>query len=189
MSGTKSSAPTITIWSRGALRNLFKRMWIQPPVTHDIHILYSRQLLRNQPTEDQLWYMYKQFGASLGDLASDATTPQKYNSRLLAKIDDIKPPELREIFKNPRSHSASHFLVTLYPLPGDRTNCLVVPASPYVLQVLLEKHLRSRVYDMEEFYDLFRGSTIGGAAAGLIFKGRMHTVLLEKQTLRLYQDP
>ena len=39
---------------------------------------------------------------------------------------------------------------------------------------------------MEELYDLFRKSTIGGAAAGLIFEERMNVVLLGKRTLRLY---
>ena len=161
-------------------------MWIQLLVTYNIHILHSRQLLLSEPTEDELWYMYNRFGASLRDSVSFAKTPQKYDSRLLADIDYINPTELREIFKDPGSHSASHFLVTLYPLPGDRTKCFVVPASLYVFRTLMKKHLRSRIDDMEELYDLFRGSTIGGAAAGLIFEGRMNVVLMKKRTLRLY---
>ena len=161
-------------------------MWIQSPVTHDIHIPYSRQLIPSNPTEHQLWYMHNHFGASLRDSVGYAKTPHKYESRLLADIDYINPTELREIFKDPGSHSASHFLVTLYPLPGDRTKCFVVPASLYVFRTLMKKYPRSRLDDMEELYDLFRKSTIGGAAAGLIFEGRMHVILMKRRTLRLY---
>jgi len=39
---------------------------------------------------------------------------------------------------------------------------------------------------MEYFYNLFRGCAVGAVAAGLIFELRMHTVLPEKRTIRLF---
>ena len=40
--------------------------------------------------------------------------------------------------------------------------------------------------DMEHFYNRFVGNATGATAAGLIFELRMHAILLEIQTIRLY---
>ena len=89
------------------------------------------------------------------------------------------------MFDDPRSHSASHLIVTLHP-SETRFNFVVTPASPYVLNLLFKKHLQFNIDDLEHLYDLFRGNTAGATSAGKIFELRMHMVLPEIRTLRLY---
>jgi len=109
--------------------------------------------------------------------------------RLLSEeINGLDPGVLPRIFKKPGSHPTSQFILTIYPLPDDRSEYTVAPASRRVFELLWDKHFRSRLDDMEYFYDLFQGSTVtsASAAAGWIFELRMHELLLGKRRLQLF---
>ena len=90
------------------------------------------------------------------------------------------------MFNDPGSHSTSHFIFTLHPLEIRRSAHIVAPASLHVFNLLLKKYLQFNIDDMEYFYNEFRENTTGATAAELIFKLRMHTILSEIRTLRLY---
>ena len=164
-------------------------MCIQPLVTHDAHNLCSRPFLASNPTERQLWYLYDKFGASLRYLNGFAKRPKAYESLLLTEICKLKSTEIKGVFENPESYQLSHLIITLHPSPEDRTRYLVAPASPYVFELLLDKHLLSQIDHLEDLYDLLQASPVGASAAGLIFEHRMHAVLRQKQELLLYPRP
>ena len=71
-------------------------------------------------------------------------------------------------------------------MEGYRFRFSAAPASLHVFDLLLKKHLQFNIDDMEHFYNLFVGSATGTTAAGLIFELRMHTILPEIRTIRLF---
>ena len=172
-----------TPWSLSELIRRYVKWHIG---VHKTYTLYSRQYIVPSLTKDQLQYFYNRFGASPRDLAGLIKDPEAYEARLLEEIDEIAPKDIRHIFNDPGSCSAFHLLATLHPSPGNHSTFIIAPASLYVLDLLLKKHLRFRIGDVEYLYDLLRGSTTGAAAAQLIFEHRMHVVLSEKQSLFLH---
>jgi len=161
-------------------------MWVQPLGFYAAHILRSHSFLNPHATERQLWYLYHEFGASPRDLTQCVTRPNSYELKLTQKIQHLNPGDLPAIFKDPGSCSVSDFILTMYPSPEGHSKYIVAPASRRVLLLLWDKHFRSRLDEMEYFYDLFQGSVVTYAAAGWIFEFRMHDLLLEKRILRLF---
>jgi len=59
-------------------------------------------------------------------------------------------------------------------------------ASQHIFKRLWDEHLRHRADDMSYLYRLFRYNEITAVAAGWIFESRMHQLLREEQTIRLF---
>ena len=74
----------------------------------------------------------------------------------------------------------------MVPSSDSRSTRDIRIASPRILDLLWEKHIRYRIDLMGLFYDLFQADTISAPAAGQIFKLRIHQVLVQAQTIQLF---
>ena len=122
----------------------------------------------------------------LPGLASLAGKPGAYESILRQAVDQLDPNQLQHIFQDPGSHHSSHYIVIIEPWLTNRFGSVQRVASQHVLELLWEKHIQHRVDYMSYFYNVFQANPITAAAAGWIFKLRMHQLLRKKQTIRLF---
>ncbi|KAF9779874.1 hypothetical protein BJ322DRAFT_347597 [Thelephora terrestris] len=149
-------------------------------------ILQARPFLgRGGLTEEQLWYMYSEYGASPRTLVQYATRPQEYATRLNEEVNRIPTNGLRALTLVSKSHAPSHCIVTIHPLPGDPLDYRVGFASRHVFEMVWERYIHNKIEDIKHFYDLFSPTSITAAAAGWIFELRMHQLLPTKQTIKL----
>ena len=152
---------------------------------HSTHVLCSCPLLLKKPTEHQIWYLHKEFGASLRDASIFAEKPSEYERCLNNKALEVNADHLPHIFREPGSYPLSHFIITTRPDPANRAWGLREVASRRVFEMLWGRHLKNRLDLMSVFYNLFRYHTIGATSAGWVFEFRMHQVLTKPRTIQL----
>lgn len=136
-------------------------------------------------TERQIWYLHKEFGASLRSVTNFADRPSEYEGFLRDKVAEVNADRLPRIFREPESHPLSHSIITIRPRPDSHAMRWKEFASRRVFKMLWEQHAKNRLDLTSAFYDVFRSHAIGPASAGWIFEFRIHQVLTERQTLQL----
>jgi hypothetical protein len=116
-------------------------------------------------------------------LVSYASRPAAYEALLCQKIDEIGLDRLEDVFRDPGSHDASHYIVIIEPSPTGRFAFERKVASRRVLELLWEKHIQHRIDHMAYFYRIFQASP----AAEWIFQLRMHQLFPRRRTVRLFR--
>ncbi|KAF9647700.1 hypothetical protein BDM02DRAFT_3129593 [Thelephora ganbajun] len=150
-------------------------------------VLQARPFLGTNPhTECQLWYLRNEFGASPRNLDLYGDVPAEYEALVRQEIADISPEQLRYVFLNPKSRRHSHYIITAEPSPTDRFIPVMNVVSRHVFELLWEKHIKHRAGDMAYFHDLFLASPVTAVTAGWLFELRMHQLLANQRTIRLF---
>jgi len=162
-------------------------MWTWPLQFHNAHFFYGRNYLGGTThTERQLLHLHKTFGASTRNLRFYADKPRSYIATLRERINELDPNTLLQLFRDPKSSSSSHYIITIRPSPDSREEYEKTVPSQFVFQLLWDKHIRHRIDLMVQFHDLFLANPTMATSLGWIFKLRMHELLLRKQTIRLF---
>ena len=159
---------------------------MRPLQFHKAHFFYSRNYLGGTPhTERQLLHLHETFGASARNLSFYADKPQNYITTLEDKIAELRPDTLLQLFRDPKTSSSFHYIITIRPSPNNRQGYEKTVPSRFAFQILWDKHIRHRIDLMAQFRDLFLANPIMATPLGWIFELRMHQLLLRKQTIRL----
>jgi len=114
-----------------------------------------------------------------------ACHPNDYARKVRKEVNKTTSESLRQAVCDPESCDLSHIIITIIPSPDNRDEPEVDFASEGVFRLVWDKHLHSRIDEMEYYYNLFSASKTS-AAAGWIFESRMHQVLRSGGTIQLF---
>jgi len=153
---------------------------------HDTHVLHSRPFLNKNCSENQLWYLHKEFGVSPRDLSKYARKPDAYKSLLIRQILSVIPATLRDIVQDPEFHEISHRFISIGPSEDDREIFEKRFISQKVFDLLWDIHIRHHTSEIAHFYNLFKATPGAKVAAGWLFEARMHQLLVRDTTIRLF---
>ena len=152
------------------------------------HIPFSRTLISpvNPPTEQQLWHLYKTYGASCRHLFECATDPERYQTLVQSAVESVD--DLLHALTRPSTITeTSHLVVLLEPSPQDRSSCQVKIITRAVLEMVWRRHLEHKAIRARDFYELFLEHSSMAASAGLIFEFRIHQLLRQGQCIEVFR--
>jgi len=149
---------------------------------------YSR-ILQPSPIqkEKDLWKLYSDYGASPRSLFLHAHNPDQYKDFVKTEIYELLPGSLTKLLLDTSTASeASHHIITMGPLPEDRSKPYRTFASPYVFQECCKLIFEDEADVLRVQYDTLHHNPTTSTAAGMVFKYRAHQFLQKKKTITLF---
>lgn len=115
-----------------------------------------------------------------------AGKPDEYKSLVTDQINRLKPEDLRYALQSPDSDESSYLIMLIEPSPTSRFLAQKRVISRGVFDLLWDRHVKDRVSNMQHFYDVFKSSPGSGSAAGWVFEIRIHQLLKQGISIRLF---
>jgi len=103
-----------------------------------------------------------------------------------SKIVRLSPDEFARLLWTDEATEDSIPLITVGPMPNDRTRPERKIASPHIFAEFCRITLNNRVEMMKDCYDTLHLTPTSFSAAGMVFKHRAHQFLREGRTLDIF---
>jgi hypothetical protein len=114
-----------------------------------------------------------------------AREPGAYHELVVKQIARLTPHTLRDTLRSPDSDKSSHLITLTEPSAIGRSVPEKNIASRVVFELVWDKHIKSRVDEMQALYNLFQGNTTASPTVGWIFESRIHQVLRQRNAIHL----
>ena len=130
----------VKMWSFSEVLQAYVK--IVPSVCHNAHIFCSRPYLLHK--ERELWYLYHEYGASVGALADFAHIPSSCRDMVIRDVKALSlDPESQTTLSNLHTHTISATSVIISPSPTSRSQSKVRIASRRVAGMLRDERSNS----------------------------------------------
>jgi len=130
--------------------------------------------------------MHFTYGASLKNLFAFADTVDTYGQEVISEIEKLSAKKFRKLLLSADdSPYSSPYLMSMGPMPSDRTEPERKVISQYVLEECCKRILKDDIKRLRRLHGVLRNDKSTAASAGMIFKYRAHQYLREGRILNL----